>query len=79
MAMKWSKEIQWNEIAPAAVVLGIVPDCSVGSMHKVSDMLKERMDKGLVRKRKEGTAQTASTWYQGLYEITEPDQLADVA
>jgi hypothetical protein len=45
MAMKWTKEIQWNEIARAAVVLGIVPDCSVGSMHKVSDMLKERMHK----------------------------------
>jgi hypothetical protein len=78
MVMKWTKEIQWNEIARAAVVLGLVSDCSVGSMNKISDILKERMDKGLVRKRKEGTAQSAHAWYQGLYEHTE-DQMADVA
>jgi hypothetical protein len=30
MSEKWTKEMEWNELARAAVILGIVPDCSQG-------------------------------------------------
>jgi hypothetical protein len=60
--------MQWSHVAGAAVILGIVPDFSKASMLTLSNMLKERMDKGLVRNRKEGDHQSAPSWYQGKYE-----------
>ena len=57
-------ELEWNIIATAALILGVVPDYSKGSMLQVSNMLKQRMAKNLVNKRKEGTSQSAPAWYK---------------
>jgi hypothetical protein len=75
MAKHWTNEQQHGTIAVAAVILGIVPDFSRGSMLAVNRMLKAGMATGRVRNRKEGAHQAARSWYQAEYE--ENDQPAD--
>ena len=58
-----TRELQWHKIARAALILGIVPDYSKGSMTKVADMLKAQVDAGRVTKRKEGDYQGAPAFY----------------
>jgi hypothetical protein len=60
--IKWTKEMRWNHIGRAAVILGIVPNTSKKSMLTVSTMLEARKD--MVKKRKTGTAQSSPAWYK---------------
>ena len=55
--------MRWSEIASAAVILGIVPDFSRGSMFKIVDMLATQVQSGRVKKSKEGDAQSAPASY----------------
>jgi hypothetical protein len=68
MTKRWTNEQQHSTIAVAAVILGVVPDFSKGSMLAVNRMLKEGMATGRVRNRKEGEYQAARSWYQAEYE-----------
>jgi hypothetical protein len=60
----WTRWQPWNEIARAAVILGIVPDISKASMMHLSDILRKRVEDGSVQKRKAGTAQSAKAEYR---------------
>jgi hypothetical protein len=62
--VRWTKEIRWSEIARAAVVLGTVPDDSKKSMFALNAILEARIASGLLKKRKEGAAQSSKAWYQ---------------
>jgi hypothetical protein len=70
---QWSVEQQHSTLAVAAVIFGIVPDFSIGSMHTVHNILKKRIDAGKVRNRKEGPHKSAPSWYQAEYEEDKPD------
>lgn len=62
--MAWTKEMEWNQLARAAVILGYVPDTSKKSMFAVNAILKARMKSGDVKKRKASTAQSSRAWYK---------------
>ena len=65
---KWTVEQEWSAIATAAVILGIVPDYSRGSMFKLNAMLMDRKAKGLVDKRKENEDwQGSPAFYKAKY------------
>jgi hypothetical protein len=64
---KWTNELQHSYIALAAVILGLVPDFSIGSMHAVHDMLEKRMAEGKVENRKEGEHRGAPSFYKAKF------------
>ena len=64
-SQRWTR---WHDIAVSAVMLGIVPDFSVGSMNKLNKKLNRLVADGDVVKLKHGTAQSAKAEYRPNYE-----------
>lgn len=62
-ATRWTRKMRWNEIARAALILGIVPGYSRGSMFRVADILEQRRAEGKIKKSKSGRSQSAAAYY----------------
>jgi hypothetical protein len=57
----WTQELRWHDIAQSAVIMGVVPDFSRGSMKKLNAFINNLPN---VKKRKEGTGQSSPVYYK---------------
>jgi len=55
--------VQWNTVCRCALILGIIPDYSVGSTFKVAKILKKQIAAGKAVKQKKGAAQSDHAFY----------------
>jgi hypothetical protein len=63
-SLKWTRWLTCDEIARAALILGVIPDYSKGNKFRLNAILRKRVAEGLVQKRKAGPAQNAKAEYR---------------